>query len=355
MIIGDERETSRVREHEEPRDYRPLIIRTKLLMALMILTSSLIILLEVLRQILPTRPRTQSTSPLFLQYPWAVTTTPTISFARIRTAVDLNVMRVEPIYQIAESEEDQTGLNDSLFLSYTTCSAFTVPLHALKRKHWAVLYSSLANLVASIALPAVVVEMVDFDFASTQYGTPDSRAHLRPVFLWVTSGLLVVLLFLTAALIRALWGRRSGVKADPSSIVGLAITFADANAMAQLRLLEPDFPCESARLTWLYRRQKKQNPGTVVRNHDIELVAEQPPLTQKPLTSQTEQKSQFSEPVFGQVFETSELSDRIRITSKYLILSVLLTLLLLIISITAISFILATTNIQEGPDEWLYD
>ncbi|KAG9602175.1 hypothetical protein KCU77_g2472, partial [Aureobasidium melanogenum] len=206
------------------------------------------------------------------------------------TAVDLNVMRMEPIYQIAESEEDQTGLNDSLFFSYTTCSAFTVPLHALKRKHWAVLYSSLANLIASIALPAVVVEMVDLDFASIQYGTPDSRAHLRPAFLWIASGLLVVLLFLTAALTRTLWGRRSGVKADPSSIVGLAITFADADVMAQLPLLEPDSPCESERLTWLYRRQKKQNLGTVVRNHGIELVAEQPLLTQKTLTSQPEQK-----------------------------------------------------------------
>ena len=170
MTILDERVTSRNRQHEDPRDYRPLIIRTKSLIALMVLTSSLIILLEVLRQILPTRPRTHITSILFLQYPWAVTTVPAILFACIWTAVDLNVMRMEAIYQIAESEEDQTGLNDSLFFSYTTCSAFTVPLYALKRKHWPVLYSSLANLTASIALPAMVVEMVDLDFDDTQYG-----------------------------------------------------------------------------------------------------------------------------------------------------------------------------------------
>jgi hypothetical protein len=172
-------EEAEIEGHEKVKDYRPFAIQTTLLVALMDLTSCLITLLEVSRRVLPTRPRDSITYVIGNGYPWTITTAPAVIYACLWLVVDYNVMRMEPFYQFAESQEDRTMLIDSLTFSYITCNALTIPLHALKRKQWAVFYSSLSHLITSIALPIVVTEMVGFDFED---GLPIARVRFYSTY-----------------------------------------------------------------------------------------------------------------------------------------------------------------------------
>jgi hypothetical protein len=281
-----------IEEHENIKDYRPFAIQTTSLIALIILTSCLITLLEVLRHVLPTRPPDSITYVIGNGYPWTITTAPAVIYACLWLAVDYNVMRMEPFYQFAEPQEDRTGLNDSLTFSYITCNALTIPLYALKRKQWAVFYSSLSHLVASIALPIVVTEMVGFEFDDR---LPIARVRFYPTYYRITIGLLATVVILTGALIKTLWSRRSGVKADPSSIVGLAITFAGTDSLAGLRLLKAQTPPQSANLHLFHSRHINETIDVEFHNQGSKIVAQQPLLAQAACSSNPESKLDLTE------------------------------------------------------------
>jgi hypothetical protein len=120
-------------------------------------------------------------------------------------------MRMEPFYQLAESQEDRALLTHSFAFSYTTSNALTVPFHALKRKQWAVFYSSVSHLIASIVLPTLATEIMSL----APFVDPSLHIRLRSVFLWTKIASLAAILLLTGCLIRLLCHRRSGVKANP--------------------------------------------------------------------------------------------------------------------------------------------
>jgi hypothetical protein len=331
----EEHEEPGIEEHEKIKDYRPFAIITNSLIALMVLTSCLITLLEVLRRVLPTRPRDTITYELLATYPWAITTAPAVIYACLWLAVDYDVMRMEPFYQFAESQEGRTDLNDSLTFSYITCNALTVPLHALKRKQWAVFYSSLSNIITSILLPIVVTEMVGLDEVHDVFSPPVGRVCFYPVYYWITIGLLASVVVLTGILIRTLWGRRSGVKADPSSIVGLAITFAGSDVLARLKLVKPQTLPDSGGLRWLHRRQTESNDDIVLHNHGKETVAQQPLLAQPACPSKTDSKLHIMEPRLEKHLEPSHVSRMIKLPSQSAGL-IILPLLLLLSALTAI-------------------
>jgi hypothetical protein len=298
-------EEAEIEGHEKVKDYRPFAIQTTLLVALMDLTSCLITLLEVSRRVLPTRPRDSITYVIGNGYPWTITTAPAVIYACLWLVVDYNVMRMEPFYQFAESQEDRTILIDSLAFSYITCNALTIPLHALKRKQWAVFYSSLSHLITSIALPIVVTEMVGFDFED---GLPIARVRFYSTYYWITIGLLATVVILTGALVKTLWGRRSGVKADPSSVVGLAITFAGTDVLARLRLLKAQTSPRSAGLHLCHRRNINETSDVVFHNQGSKIVAQQPLLAQAASSSNTKSKPDLAEPTTEEDPSPSPLS-----------------------------------------------
>jgi hypothetical protein len=300
----------------------------------------------VVRHLLSIRPRAYITP--FIEYTWAFTTAPALMYACFWLAVDFDVMRMEPVYQYAELQEDQRGLHDSLAFSYVACNALTIPLHAFKRRHWTVFYSSLSHLIASIVLPTVVTEMAGPHINRTQGGVKfHSRVHVQPVFFWITIGSLTTIAFLTGCLIRMLQGRRSGVKADPSSIVGLAITFADTDILNQLRLLKPDSPPESAGLRWLYRRQFNRTTKAVFRYPSTEVIAQRPLLSQVASSSDTERKLHLSRSPVGEDSGYPHLSRVSRGLNKWSGLTVLFVLLFLITGV-ALGWFMPPGN------EWLY-
>jgi hypothetical protein len=344
--VENQREAALTDEHDEIEDYRPFATQKYSLVALIVLNSCLIILMMVVRHLLSIRPRAYITA--FIEYTWAFTTAPALLYACFWLAVDFNVIRMEPVYQYAESQEDQRGLHDSLAFSYVACNALTIPLHAFKRRHWTVFYSSLSHLIASIVLPTVVTEMAGPRVDRTQGGVKfHSRVHIQPVFFWITIGSLTTIAFLTGCLIRMLQDRRSGVKADPSSIVGLAITFADTDILDQLRLLKPDSLPESAGLRWLYRRQFNRTTRALFRYPSTEIIAQLPLLSQAASTSDTERKLHLSRLSVGRDSRSPHLSRVSRGSNKWSGLTVLFVLLFLITGV-ALGWFMPSAN------QWLY-
>jgi hypothetical protein len=350
MTIHERHEASGIEELEDIEDYRPFAIQTTSLIVLMGFTSCLIILLEVLRRYPSTRPQNHITYVIVENYPWAITTAPAVLFACLWLAVDYNVMRMEPFYQFAEAREDRTRSNDSLTFSYITCNALTIPLHALKRKQWAVFFSSLSHLITSILLPIVVTGMMayDFDMRYDQGGPPVARIIFFPAYFWITVGLLATTVVFTGILIGTLWGRRSGVKADPSSIVGLAITFAGIDILAELRLLETQTQPNSVDLRLLHRRHIDENAGIVFRNHCRESVVQKPLLAPVACSSHIESKSNLTETAIGEDPRPSRLSRMIKIISKSA------GRILLPFFLLSVAIIISCALSQEVLAEWLF-
>lgn len=67
--------------------------------------------------------------------------------------IDANVRRMEPFYQLARPKG--AFAKDTLTFSYFSCNTFTAPFHAVRRRHWAVVCSSTAFLLASAILPPI--------------------------------------------------------------------------------------------------------------------------------------------------------------------------------------------------------
>jgi hypothetical protein len=108
-----------------------------------------------------------------------------------------------------ELQGDPTGSKDSLIFSYITCNVLTIPLHALKRKRWAVFCSSLIHLITWMLLPIVVTEMVG---SETDGNDEISQLFFHAVYYWTAVEFLATVLLLTGILIRVLSWRLSSRK-----------------------------------------------------------------------------------------------------------------------------------------------
>jgi hypothetical protein len=343
-IYEQQHEASESEEHETIKDYRPFAIQTTSLMALMVLTSCLITLLIVLRHFAPIRTQDHITMTLADSFPYTIITAPAVIYACIWLAVDCNVMRMEPIYQFAESQECQTGSTDSLTFSYIACNVLTVPVRALKRKQWAVFYSSLSHVIASTVLPTVVTEMLQIEFG-LDYGT--MYISYRPVFLWIAIASLAAILLFTGCLITTLWDRKSRTKADPSSIVGLAITFAGTDILTRRRSLDPQTPPESAGLRWLYRRHIRGSTHIVFHIDGSETIAQQPLLAQAACSSHTGRKSHLAEVVIEEDHKPSRFLHMIK--SLYGSAGLIVLPLLLLPTVVGLSSVYAS----QGYHDWI--
>jgi hypothetical protein len=170
-------------------------------------------------------------------------------YASFWGVIDANVRRMEPFYQLARPEG--AFAKDTLTFSYFSCNAFTTPIHALRRRHWAVACSSVAFLLASAVLPPVAANTLTVGVLPScsnddQLGCTGIlifRAHLA----WLLHGGLVFNILMAACLILLLRKRQMGVVRDPSSIVNLAATFKGHPIMEHLQGTEGNASMKSVR------------------------------------------------------------------------------------------------------------
>jgi hypothetical protein len=133
---------------------------------------------------------------------------------------DFEVKRLEPYYQLSQKTGATAG--ESLNMDYLTFMSWLVPLRALRHKQYAVIWSSLATLIASSLVPVLQSASI------TVYPLKEDRDSEKPKFIRIdppwsraVSGCLVFVAFCGASLMYAM-RRKSGLLSNPQGIAGIA-------------------------------------------------------------------------------------------------------------------------------------
>ncbi|KAF2795941.1 hypothetical protein K505DRAFT_381558 [Melanomma pulvis-pyrius CBS 109.77] len=133
---------------------------------------------------------------------------------------DFEVKRLEPYYQLSK----KTGATaaESLNMDYLTFMSWLVPLRALRHKQYAVIYSSLATLIASSLVPVLQSASVNM-YPPQSKRKPDEWKSIRidPPWSRAVSASLILVAISGSVLIYAM-RRKSGLLSDPKGIAGVA-------------------------------------------------------------------------------------------------------------------------------------
>lgn len=149
---------------------------------------------------------------------------------------DFEVKRLEPFYQLSKKTGATAG--ESLNMDYLTFMSWLVPLRALRHKQYAVIYVSLATLVASSLVPVLQSASVIMyppqklrkadDWKSIRIDPPWSRA--------VTACLVFVAA--CGAVLMYEMRRKSGLLSDPKGIAGIAAMATKSHILADFHGLD---------------------------------------------------------------------------------------------------------------------
>ena len=134
--------------------------------------------------------------------------------------VDYEVKRLEPYYQLSKKNGSTAG--ESLNMDYLTFMSWLVPLRALRHKQYAVIYVSLATLIASSLVPILQSSSVKM-FPEEEHRQTDNWKSIRIQPWWSrsVSFCLVVVAVLGMVLMYEM-RRKSGLLSNPQGIAGVA-------------------------------------------------------------------------------------------------------------------------------------
>ncbi|KAE9985646.1 hypothetical protein BLS_006729 [Venturia inaequalis] len=143
-----------------------------------------------------------------------------LSYGIMWQAVDYEVKRLEPYYQL--SKRVGATARDSLNQDYLTFTAYLVPFKAVRAKQWAVVYSSMATLFAGSLVPVLQSASICMlpDKKDRQVGH-DKYVRMDPIWSRVLSGALLCVALFGVLLLNQL-RRKSGLLSDPKGIAGIA-------------------------------------------------------------------------------------------------------------------------------------
>ncbi|KAF2016237.1 hypothetical protein BU24DRAFT_346513 [Aaosphaeria arxii CBS 175.79] len=149
---------------------------------------------------------------------------------------DFEVKRLEPFYQL--SKKSGATAAESLNMDYVTFMSWLVPLRALRHKQYAVIYISLATLIASSLVPVLQSASVNIypkqkdrkaeDWKSIRIDPPWSRA--------VTACLVFVAI--CGSVLMYEMRRKSGLLSDPKGIAGVAAMATRSHILADFHGLD---------------------------------------------------------------------------------------------------------------------
>ena len=138
-----------------------------------------------------------------------------VSFSILWQITDFEVKRLEAYYQL--SKDGGALAAESINVDYITFFNFLRPVRALKYKHYAVAYSSIATLMAVSLVPTLQAASVELTpDRDTRLAHPEGlkRVVINSVFSRLLTSVLVIIAFFGCILVWQLERRRSGLVAD---------------------------------------------------------------------------------------------------------------------------------------------
>ncbi len=146
-----------------------------------------------------------------------------VGFGVLWQITDFEVKRLEAFYQLSK---DRGALADeSINVDYITHFSFLRPFRALYCKHYAVVVSSVASLLAVSLVPTLSTASIVLNPDRTARLTdPDGEKSItiHPVWSRLLTATLCIIALLGCILFWLLQSRRSGLQADVKGIAGLA-------------------------------------------------------------------------------------------------------------------------------------
>jgi hypothetical protein len=149
---------------------------------------------------------------------------------------DFEVKRLEPFYQLSKKTGATAG--ESLNMDYLTFLSWLVPLRALRHKQFAVIYVSLATLVASGLVPVLQSASVNM------YPPKDERKEdgwksirIDPVWSRCVTASLVFVAACGGVLMYEM-RRKSGLLSDPKGVAGIAAMATRSHILADFQGLD---------------------------------------------------------------------------------------------------------------------
>ncbi|KAL2292011.1 hypothetical protein FJTKL_10695 [Diaporthe vaccinii] len=221
-------------------DWKPFSMRWPYLTMLILLSITLAGLTEALYQSSAKTPLVSFNTPQQIKpgtY-FVIKFLPTIVaviYGVIWQMTDLEVRRLEAYYQL--SQEDGATAAETLNVDYITNLSFLRPLHAYRLRHYAVMVSSIASLLAVSAVPTLTSACIILTpDRETRTQNPDGSKEILidPTWSRVLEVVLLLIALMGAVLLYQLGSRRSGLLADVKGIAGLA-------AMANVSHILMDF------------------------------------------------------------------------------------------------------------------
>jgi len=150
--------------------------------------------------------------------------------------VDFEVKRLEPYYQLSKKTGSTAG--ESLNMDYLTFMSWLVPLRALRHKQYAVIYVSMATLIASSLVPVLQSASVEMYPKPKHRGSEGWKAvRIEPAWSRSVSGCLVLVALLGSVLIYEM-RRKSGLLSDPKGIAGVAAMATRSHILADFHGLD---------------------------------------------------------------------------------------------------------------------
>ena len=151
----------------------------------------------------------------------------TVGYAVLFSIMDFDIRRLEPFYQLSPPLGARAAA--SLNLDHMTMFQYFVPIKAFKLRQWVVFFSTIGNIIASTAAPAIQNPSLIFvnnpDCPNLNETCPNGRKHyfVRVSSTWsrVLSSTLIFVAII-AIIIFFLLRRRSGLLSDPKGIAGIA-------------------------------------------------------------------------------------------------------------------------------------
>lgn len=150
--------------------------------------------------------------------------------------VDYEVKRLEPYYQLSKKNGSTAG--ESLNMDYLTFMSWLVPLRALRHKQYAVIYVSLATLIASSLVPILQSASVKM-YPDEEYRHADEWKSIRIQPWWSrsVSFCLIVVAILGIVLMYEM-RRKSGLLSNPQGIAGVAAMATRSHILADFHGLD---------------------------------------------------------------------------------------------------------------------
>jgi hypothetical protein len=143
-----------------------------------------------------------------------------LSYGIMWQVVDFEVKRLEPYYQL--SKRTGATARDSLNQDYLTFLAYLVPLKAIRAKQWAVVYSSMATLLAGSVVPVLQsAAVVMMPVKTERKDDEDKFVRMNPIWSRAMSIVLLCVALYGILLMNQL-RRKSGLLSDPKGIAGIA-------------------------------------------------------------------------------------------------------------------------------------